>query len=116
LVEHIVLFRWPEEAIQEAIDSAVGVTARHKRTAVPRYGDVPRLLKVVAKNHYFVMFRLLRKFIILRRRSKENRRSAGFQRRSYGNYKNRKSRTGRPEEAAAVADRYMEEVLQVLPR
>jgi hypothetical protein len=24
MVEHIVLFRWPEEASQEAIDSAVG--------------------------------------------------------------------------------------------
>jgi len=28
-----------------------GVTAPHKRVAVPRYGDVFILLKVVAKNH-----------------------------------------------------------------
>jgi hypothetical protein len=27
------------------------ILKRHKRTAVPRYGDVPIVLKVVAKNH-----------------------------------------------------------------
>jgi hypothetical protein len=44
---------FPDEAVRAGNHFRGGVTARHRRTAVPRYGDVPILLKVLAKTIRF---------------------------------------------------------------
>src|SRR5262245_5246355 len=60
LVEHFVLFRWTKEASQEAIGSA---EERRRGINEPQPPDIG-CPNVVVKNHYFVMYCLLRKFII----------------------------------------------------